>query len=55
MHLPLFPILAAAEEGQGGLAQTFGVSWPAFLAQVFAFGIVLWVLKTYAFQPIINV
>ena len=54
MLIPVFPILAA-EEGQQSLAQTFGVSWPAFLAQVFAFCIVLWVLKTYAFQPIIDV
>ena len=37
------------------LAQTFGVSWPAFIAQVLAFLIVLYVLKTYAFGPIINV
>ena len=37
------------------LAQTFGINWPAFIAQVLAFLIVLYVLKTYAFGPIINV
>ncbi len=37
------------------LAQTFGVSWAAFIAQVLAFVIVLYVLKTYAFGPIIAI
>ena len=55
MFIPAFSVLAAAEGGQESLPATFGVSWPAFLAQVLAFGIVLYVLKTYAFQPIIDV
>ncbi len=46
------PTFLAAEEG---LAQTFGISWAAFLAQVAAFLIVLYVLKKYAFGPIIDV
>ena len=49
VSVPLF--LAESE----GLAQTFGISWPAFIAQLLAFGIVFYLLKTYAFQPIIDV
>jgi F-type H+-transporting ATPase subunit b len=37
------------------ILQTFGVNWPGFFAQVIAFGLVLFILKTYAFGPIINV
>ena len=37
------------------IPQIFGLNWPAFIAQVLAFSIVLFVLKTYAFGPIINV
>ncbi len=37
------------------IPQIFGLNWPAFIAQVLAFSIVLYVLKTYAFGPIINV
>ena len=48
MQFPLF----LAEES---LAQTFGINWPAFIAQLLAFGIVYYLLKTYAFQPIIDV
>ncbi len=44
--------LLAAEES---IPQIFGLDWAAFIAQVLAFGTVLFVLKTYAFQPIINV
>jgi F-type H+-transporting ATPase subunit b len=33
----------------------FGVEWPAFFAQVIAFGLVLFILQRYAFQPIITV
>ena len=40
---------------QQSIPEIFGLNWPAFLAQVLAFSIVLWVLKTYAFGPIINV
>ena len=41
-------------EGES-IPQIFGLNWPAFIAQVLAFSIVLFVLKTYAFGPIINV
>ena len=37
------------------IPQIFGLNWPAFIAQVLAFSIVLFVLKTYAFGPIIHV
>ncbi len=37
------------------ILRTFGVNWPAFIAQLLAFGAVFFILKTYAFQPIINV
>jgi F-type H+-transporting ATPase subunit b len=33
----------------------FGIDWPAFIAQVIAFSLVLFVLKRYAFGPIITV
>ena len=51
MHLPV-PIFLAAEES---IPQIFGLNWPAFIAQTLAFLIVFYILKTYAFQPIINV
>ncbi len=37
------------------ILHSFGVSWPAFFAQLLAFTAVFFILKTYAFQPIINV
>ena len=46
------PTLLAAEES---IPQIFGLNWPAFIAQTLAFIVVFYVLKTYAFQPIINV
>ena len=51
MHLLALPFLAESES----IPQIFGLSWPAFIAQCLAFGVVLFVLKTYAFQPIIDV
>ena len=51
MQAPAFLFLAAGES----IPQIFGLSWPALLAQILAFSIVLYVLKTYAFGPIINV
>ena len=45
-------ILIVADES---IPQVFGLNWTGFLAQVAAFSIVLYVLKTYAFGPIINV
>ena len=51
MQVPAFLFLAADES----IPQIFGLSWPAFIAQVIAFLIVLFVLKNYAFGPIINV
>ena len=50
MQVPAFLFLAA-----DSIPQIFGLNWAGFLAQVLAFGIVLFVLKTYAFQPIIDV
>jgi F-type H+-transporting ATPase subunit b len=37
----------------GKVAQQFGVYWPNLIAQVILFAIVYFVLKKYAFQPII--
>ena len=51
MYLPV-PIFLAAEES---IPQIFGLNWPAFIAQTLAFLIVFYILKTYAFQPIIDV
>ncbi len=34
---------------------TFGVSWGKFIAQIILFLVVYWVLKTYAFGPILQV
>jgi F-type H+-transporting ATPase subunit b len=36
-----------------GILQIFGVEWPAFIAQCIAFVLVLFILKRYAFGPII--
>jgi F-type H+-transporting ATPase subunit b len=33
----------------------FGVTWPAFIAQVLTFALVLFILKRFAFKPIIAV
>ena len=51
MPFPALPLLAAAES----IPQIFGLNWPAFICQTAAFFIVFYVLKTYAFQPIIDV
>ena len=51
MQVPAFLFLAADES----IPQIFGLNWAGFIAQVIAFLIVLFVLKTYAFQPIIDV
>ncbi len=37
------------------LLSNFGVDWKLLLAQVINFGILFWVLKRYAYQPILNV
>ena len=51
MQVPASLFLAADES----ILQIFGLNWAGFIAQVITFGIVLYVLKTYAFGPIINV
>ena len=48
----MIPSLLAESES---IPQIFGLNWPAFIAQVLAFLIVFYILKTYAFGPIINV
>lgn len=35
--------------------RTFGVTWPTFIAQLLTVGIVYYILKTYAFGPIIKI
>ena len=52
MHLPVAFLFLAEQES---IPQIFGLNWPGFIAQVIAFSIVLYVLKTYAFGPIIAV
>jgi F-type H+-transporting ATPase subunit b len=37
----------------GNVAHQFGVYWPNLIAQVVLFAIVYWVLKRYAFRPVI--
>ncbi len=51
MSIPASLFLAADES----IPQIFGLNWAGFIAQVITFGIVAYVLKTYAFQPIIDV
>ena len=51
MLIPVCPFLAAEES----IPQIFGLNWAGFIAQVITFSIVAYVLKTYAFQPIIDV
>lgn len=47
----------AAELGQSGreVATTFGLSWPAFIAQVISFSIVAFALRQWAYKPILQV
>src|SRR6202023_3970649 len=37
----------------GKVAEQFGVYWPNLIAQVILFAIVYWVLKRFAFKPVI--
>ena len=37
----------------GKVAEQFGVYWPNLIAQVVLFAIVYWVLKRFAFKPVI--
>ena len=47
-------LLAAAETHPPGFFEQFGVDWPHFLAQLITFLIVLWVLKRYAYKPLLD-
>ena len=38
-----------------GILNNFGVEWPQFIAQLLVFAIVYFILKKYAFGPIVNV
>ncbi len=51
MYFPALNLVAAEES----IPQIFGLNWASFFAQTLAFIIVFYVLKTYAFGPIINV
>lgn len=44
-------LFVAAAESQG-ITQTFGVTWPFFIAQLVNFFLVIFVLKKFAFGPI---
>ena len=54
----MFSILAVnvaehgAETAKSGLFETFGVTWPFFIAQLINFLLVLFILKKFAFGPI---
>jgi len=47
-------LLAAAETYPPGFFEQFGVDWPHFLAQLITFLIVLWVLKRFAYKPLLD-
>ncbi len=38
-----------------GIFKNFGVEWPMFIAQLVVFAVVYFILKKYAFGPIVNV
>jgi len=40
-------------DAAGKVAEQFGVYWPNLIAQVVLFAIVYWVLKRFAFKPVI--
>jgi F-type H+-transporting ATPase subunit b len=47
------PVAHAAEEaGKSGLAETLGVNWKLFIAQIINFGIILLVLWKWVFGPV---
>jgi F-type H+-transporting ATPase subunit b len=46
-----FPWLA--EASGGGIAETFGVNWPQFIAQVISFSIVCALLYRFAYRPVL--
>lgn len=49
----IIPIAQAAEEAKNvGVAETLGVNWMLFLAQLVNFGILLFVLWKFAFNPV---
>lgn len=51
-------ILAAAEPALSGdvsLVEKFGFSWPHFISQLVVFSVLAWVLKKYAYGPILAV
>lgn len=50
----MIPIILAAETHSQGFFKDFGVDWPHFLAQLITFLIVLWVLKRYAYKPLLD-
>jgi F-type H+-transporting ATPase subunit b len=54
----LFTLLAAVDPAEGTvskIAGVFGVTWWKLLSQGINFGILAWVLKTYAYKPILKV
>lgn len=53
----MFPILTitaatGTEAAKSGLFETFGVTWPFFIAQLINFILVIFILKKFAFGPI---
>jgi F-type H+-transporting ATPase subunit b len=50
----MIPIVLAVEEHTPNILEQFGVDWTHFIAQLLTFLVVLWVLKKFAYGPIIG-
>lgn len=52
----MIPLILAAATGSQppGFFETFGVDWPHLMAQLVTFLIVLWVLRKFAYKPLLD-
>jgi len=51
----MIPLILASEvPHSAGFFEQFGVDWPHFIAQLVTFLIVLWVLKRFAYRPLLD-
>ncbi|MBM3889824.1 MAG: F0F1 ATP synthase subunit B [Verrucomicrobia bacterium] len=50
----MIPLILASATSPPGFFEQFGVDWPHFLAQLATFLIVLWVLKKFAYRPLLD-
>ncbi len=58
--IDLIPIARAAEEAaeqasSGSFIDALGINWKIFLAQLFNFGLVLFVLRRWAYKPLVKI